>query len=119
VSLFIDPEPDVVELSRELGVEAIELHTGRYSLSPTDDARTAELRDAAALGARLGVAVHAGHGLSTVNVRPVAAIPEIEELNIGHSIIARSIFVGLPAAVREVRDAMRAARGESLTLPAP
>jgi pyridoxine 5-phosphate synthase len=119
VSLFIDPEPEVVELSRELGVEAVELHTGRYSLSPTDESRAAELRDAATLAARLGVAVHAGHGLSAENVRPVAAIPEIEELNIGHSIVARSIFVGLPAAVREVREAMRAARGESLTLPAP
>jgi pyridoxine 5-phosphate synthase len=119
VSLFIDPEPEVVELSRELGVEAIELHTGRYSLSPTDESRSAELRHAATLAARLGVAVHAGHGLSAENVRPVAAIPEIEELNIGHSIVARSIFVGLPAAVREVREAMRAARGESLTLPAP
>jgi pyridoxine 5-phosphate synthase len=119
VSLFIDPEPTVVELSRDLGVEAIELHTGRYSLSPSNEARADELRNAATLGARLGVAVHAGHGLSAVNVRPVAAILEIEELNIGHSIVARSIFVGLPAAVREVREAMRAARGESLTLPAP
>lgn len=119
VSLFIDPEPEIVELSRELGVEAIELHTGRYSLSPNDESRAAELREAAKLGARLGVAVHAGHGLTAENVRPVAAIPEIEELNIGHSIVARSIFVGLPAAVREVREAMRAARGESLTLPAP
>lgn len=119
VSLFIDPEAEMLELSRELGAEAIELHTGRYSLSPDDEARTVELRDAATLGARLGVAVHAGHGLSAENVRAVAGIPEIEELNIGHSIVARSIFVGLPAAVREVRDAMQAARGESLTLPAP
>lgn len=119
VSLFIDPEPEAVELSRQLDVEAIELHTGRYSLSPSDESRTRELRESASLAARLGIAVHAGHGLSADNVRPVAAIPEIEELNIGHSIVTRSIFVGLPAAVREVREAMRAARGESLTLPAP
>jgi pyridoxine 5-phosphate synthase len=119
VSLFIDPEPEVVELSHELGIDAIELHTGRYSVSPKDERRTVELRDAATLAARLGVAVHAGHGLSAENVRAVAAIPQIEELNIGHSIVARSIFVGLPAAVREIREAMRAARGETLLIPAP
>jgi pyridoxine 5-phosphate synthase len=102
VSLFIDPTSQAVETSRVLGAEAIELHTGQYSLTPRESL-VADLRSAAALGARLGLAVHAGHGLSAENVRPVAAIPEIEELNIGHSIVARSIFVGGAAAGRDTR----------------
>ena len=97
--------------SRDLGADAVELHTGRVRArarrsGPALDA----LRDAAALGASLGLAVHAGHGLTTANVGPVAAIPEIEELNIGHHVISRAIFVGLDTAVRELRAAMDAAR---------
>jgi pyridoxine 5-phosphate synthase len=109
-SLFIDPDRDSVSRSRDLGADAIELHTGRYAHSPGEGAALGALRDAAALGASLGLAVHAGHGLTTMNVGPVAAVPEIEELNIGHHVISRAIFVGLDTAVRELRAAMDAAR---------
>jgi pyridoxine 5-phosphate synthase len=110
VSLFIDPTRAAVEQSRKLGVPAIELHTGTYSQRPASDETLAGLRDAARRGADLGIAVHAGHGLTVRNVGPVAAIPEIEELNIGHSIVSRAVFVGLDRAVKEMHDAMRAAR---------
>ena len=110
VSLFIDPTLEAVRLSKELGVEAVELHTGEYAHHPEDPARLEALRDAAREGAAIGLAVHAGHGLTVKNVGPVAAIPEIEELNIGHSIVGRAIFVGLEEAVREIRRAMDAAR---------
>jgi len=109
-SLFIDPDRDSVTRSRDLGADAVELHTGRYAHAPGEGPPLEALRDAAALGASLGLAVHAGHGLSTTNVGPVAAIPEIEELNIGHHVISRAIFVGLETAVRELRAAMDAAR---------
>lgn len=109
-SLFIDPDRDSVTRSSDLGADAIELHTGRYSHAPERGAALDALRDAAALGASLGLAVHAGHGLTTENVAPVAAIPEIEELNIGHHVISRAIFVGLDIAVRELRATMDAAR---------
>jgi pyridoxine 5-phosphate synthase len=105
-SLFIGPDPAAVERSRELGAAAIELHTGQYAHGP-GDARTIDaLRLAARLGSQVGLAVHAGHGLTVSNVGPVAAIPQIEELNIGHSIVSRAIFVGLEAAVRELRRAV-------------
>ena len=109
-SLFIDPELDAVARARELGADAIELHTGRYAHAVGGAAAIGALREAAAHGAALGLAVHAGHGLTSRNVRPVAAIPEVEELNIGHSIVSRSIFVGLERAVREMRAEMDAAR---------
>ena len=109
-SLFIDPDRDSVTRSRDLGADAVELHTGRYAHAPGAGPALDALRDAAALGASLGVAVHAGHGLTTTNVGSVAGIPEIEELNIGHHVISRAIFVGLDAAVRELRSAMDAAR---------
>jgi pyridoxine 5-phosphate synthase len=109
VSLFIDPAVAAVQQAAKLGVPAIELHTGRYahdkSRAPLDS-----LRRSASAGADLGLAVHAGHGLTVANVGPVAAIPEIEELNIGHSIVSRAVFVGLETAVREMREAMRRAR---------
>ena len=110
VSLFIDPTRAAVEQSKKLGVPAIELHTGTYSHHPGDGGAIDALRDSARRAADLGIAVHAGHGLTVANVGPVAAVPEIEELNIGHSIISRSIFIGLDQAVREMREAMRAAR---------
>lgn len=110
-SLFIDPDRDSVSRSRDLGADAVELHTGRYAHSPGQGPALDALRDAATLGASLGLAVHAGHGLTTGNVGPVAAIPEIEELNIGHHVISRAIFVGLDSAVRELRAAMDSARG--------
>ena len=110
VSLFIDPTRAAVEQSKKLGVPAIELHTGTYSHRPDSGKTIDALRDSARRGAELGLAVHAGHGLTVWNVGPVAAIPEIEELNIGHSIISRSVFIGLDRAVKEMREAMLAAR---------
>jgi len=110
VSLFIDPTRAAVEQSKKLGVPAIELHTGTYSHHPGEGAALEALRDCARRGADLGIAVHAGHGLTVANVGPVASIPEIEELNIGHSIISRAVFIGLERAVREMHEAMRAAR---------
>jgi pyridoxine 5-phosphate synthase len=109
VSLFVDP--DVMQLSAALaaGAQAVELHTGDYANAADEPARQREverLREAAKDAARLGLEVHAGHGLTVANVRPIAAIPEVVELNIGHSIVARAVFVGFPAAVREMLDAL-------------
>jgi pyridoxine 5-phosphate synthase len=109
-SLFIDPDPDDIRCAADLGADAIELHTGTYAHHPDDPATLAALRDATVLGRSLGLAVHAGHGLTVFNVGPVAAIDGIEELNIGHSIVSRAVFLGLAHAVREVRDAMDLAR---------
>ena len=109
-SLFIDPDDDSVARSRDLGAVAIELHTGQYAHHPTDAAVLRALETAARLGTSRGLAIHAGHGLTTANVGPVAAIPEIEELNIGHSIVSRSVFVGIGQAVREMRAVMDVAR---------
>ncbi len=106
-SLFVGPDRKTIEASRAVGAVAVELHTGAYAHA---SAHLGDLRDAAAYGASIGLAVHAGHGLTTANVGPVAAIPEIEELNIGHWVIARAIIVGLADAVRELRFAMDAAR---------
>jgi len=110
VSLFIDPTRVAVEQSKKLGVPAVELHTGTYSHHPDTETALDALRDSARRASDLGLAVHAGHGLNLRNVAAVAAIPEIEELNIGHSIISRAVFVGLDRAVREMAEAMRAAR---------
>ena len=110
VSLFIDPTRAAVEQSKKLAVPAIELHTGTYSHHVGSEAAIDALRDSARRAADLGLAVHAGHGLTVSNVGAVAAIPEIEELNIGHSIISRAVFIGLDQAVKEMREAMRAAR---------
>ena len=110
VSLFIDPALAAVEQARKLGAPAIELHTGAYSHDPESEQTIDVLRDAARRGADIGLAVHAGHGLTVPNVGLVAAIPEIEELNIGHSIVSRAVFIGLGAAVKEMREAMRVAR---------
>jgi pyridoxine 5-phosphate synthase len=109
-SLFIAPDRDAVARSRDVGADAIELHTGRYSHAPHDERTINALREVARVGADAGLAVHAGHGLTVRNVGLVAAVPEIEELNIGHSIVSRAVFVGIEAAVQEMRDAMQAAR---------
>ena len=109
-SLFIDPDPESITLSRDVGADAVELHTGTYAHAPGEGPALEALRTGARFAASLGLAVHAGHGLTTANVGPVAAIPEVEELNIGHHVISRAIFVGLDAAVRELRAAMDAAR---------
>lgn len=105
ISLFIDPDPRQIEASHALGVTDVELHTGSYALAQ-GRAQAAELKrlvDAGKLVRQLGMRLHAGHGLNYHNVGPVAAIEHMEELNIGHSIVARSIFVGFPAAVAEMK----------------
>jgi pyridoxine 5-phosphate synthase len=112
-SLFIAPNRDAVERSKTLGTTSIELHTGPYVHAPNDPAMVEALRDSARYGASLGLEIHAGHGLTYLNVGPVATIPEIEELHIGHSVVSRAVFVGLTAAVQELRAAMDAARGRS------
>ena len=112
-SLFISPDLETVTAARKLGATAIELHTGAYAHAAGDPAALGALRDASRHGASIGLAVHAGHGLTVGNVGPVAAIPEIEELNIGHSVVSRAIFVGLAEAVRELRKAMDDARAPS------
>jgi pyridoxine 5-phosphate synthase len=112
VSLFIDPDRHQIEAAAQAGAPVVELHTGAYaeavgSLRATELER---LREGARLAARLGLTVHAGHGLNYHNVQPVAAIPEIVELNIGHAIVARAIFDGLATAVRDMKALMLAAR---------
>jgi len=112
VSLFIDPEAAQIEAAKRCGAPVIELHTGTYA-EATGAAQAREferLRSAATFAASLGLTVNAGHGLHYHNVEPIAAIPEIVELNIGHSIVARAIIDGLPKAVRDMKALMRAAR---------
>lgn len=109
-SLFIDPDRESITRSRDLGAHAVELHTGRYAHQPGEGPALDALREGARLAASIGLAVHAGHGLTTFNVGPVAAIAEVEELNIGHHVVSRAIFVGLETAVRDLRAVMDAAR---------
>ncbi|MEK6235956.1 MAG: pyridoxine 5'-phosphate synthase [Planctomycetales bacterium] len=107
VSLFLDPDPEQIQAAAESGAEAVELHTGRYALAANQSQRNAELKtltDAARLVRKLGLTLHAGHGLTYRNVKPVAAIPEMTELNIGHSIVSRAVLVGLDRAVREMKQ---------------
>ncbi|HEY2683623.1 MAG TPA: pyridoxine 5'-phosphate synthase [Steroidobacteraceae bacterium] len=112
VSLFIDPDHGQIEAARRAGAPVIELHTGAYAdaLGALRAREFERLREAAKFAAGLGLIVNAGHGLNYHNVEPIAAIPEIVELNIGHSIIAQSVFTGLPQAVRDMKDLMRRAR---------
>lgn len=109
-SLFIDADPDAVRRSADLGADAIELHTGPYAHHPGDPGKIGALRASAALAVALGMRVHAGHGLSVANVALVAEISEIEELNIGHALVGRALFVGMEHAVREIRREMDRAR---------
>jgi pyridoxine 5-phosphate synthase len=112
VSLFIEPDARQLDAAIRLGAPVVELHTGRYA-ELDGQARTDELRrlaDAAALAAKNGIEVHAGHGLSYDNVAPIAAIPQVRELNIGHFLVGESMFVGLGEAVRRMRAAMDVAR---------
>ncbi|MBW8005340.1 MAG: pyridoxine 5'-phosphate synthase [candidate division NC10 bacterium] len=105
VSLFVDPVPDQVKASRRTGVPFVEIHTGQYAEARTEAERQVALlriMEAARLGRDLGLRIAAGHGLNYQNVAAVAAIPEVEELNIGHSIVARAALVGLNRAVREM-----------------
>jgi pyridoxine 5-phosphate synthase len=117
VSLFIAPEPRQIEAALRLRAPVVELHTGEYAHACQEpgegDARTVELQrlaDMAALAAKNGIEPHAGHGLTYDNVQPVAAIPQLAELNIGHYLIGEAIFVGLEASVTRMRELMDAAR---------
>jgi pyridoxine 5-phosphate synthase len=112
VSLFIDPDAPQIEAAAQAGAPVVELHTGAYadSAGSRQAAELQRLRAGAHLASSLGLVVHAGHGLHYHNVQPVAAIPEIVELNIGHSIIARAIFDGLAVSVREMKALLVAAR---------
>jgi len=111
VSLFIGPVRKTIDQAHALGVPAIEIHTGTYAHSWRRGPKALnELRRAAAHAKGLGLAVHAGHGLTYQNVQPVAAIPEIEELNIGHSIVSNAVFWGLEEAVRRMKQLVQDAR---------
>lgn len=113
VSLFIDPEKKQIEAAKEIGSYAVEIHTGKYAGAKNQNEKNAELLriiDSADYAASLSMHVHAGHGLEYVNVKPIAKIKSIEELNIGHSIISRAIFTGLEQAVREMVNIIYKAR---------
>jgi pyridoxine 5-phosphate synthase len=113
VSLFIEPDPRQIEAAMLLGAPVVEFHTGRYAHAEGEE-RAVELRriaDAAALAVKNGIEPHAGHGLTYDNVQPIAAIPQIAELNIGHFLIGEAIFTGLDASVRRMRALMDEARG--------
>ncbi len=108
VSLFVDPDPAALDAAKDLGVPAVELHTGRYAHSwRTGNAALDELRHAARHAADMGLFVHAGHGLTYQNVVPVARIIEIEELNIGHSVVSRAVMTGMRAAVEAMRHLVK------------
>ena len=111
ISLFVGPDLATIDRAAELGVPAVELHTGEYANSYLQSDEPLErLLLASSHAQEVGLAVHAGHGLTYRNVQPVAAIPEVEELNIGHSIVSHSISVGIEAAVREMRSLVDSAR---------
>jgi pyridoxine 5-phosphate synthase len=110
VSLFIDPDLDQVRAAHKVNADRIELHTGRYCEARNEKERARELArlvDASKAGAKLGMGVAAGHGLNYENVKPVARIDEIDELNIGHSIVSRAVLVGFDRAVREMIELMK------------
>ncbi|MFN7841833.1 MAG: pyridoxine 5'-phosphate synthase [Pirellula sp.] len=109
VSLFIDPDREQIEKAHALGVKAIELHTGKYALTKNAEQRLEldRLTNAGLLATDLGLRLHAGHGLTYQNVIPVAQIPHMHELNIGHSIVSRAVFVGFQTAVKEMKDLIR------------
>lgn len=107
VSLFIDPDEQQINASKELGVQAVELHTGRYADAESPETQVEELQKltvAGAIASDLDLQLHMGHGLTYRNVIPIAQIPAVEELNIGHSIIARAVMVGMERAVREMKE---------------
>jgi pyridoxine 5-phosphate synthase len=111
VSLFIDPDPVQLRAAAEVGAPVIELHTGTYAdaVGEEQEQELQRLRKACLLGHELGLQINAGHGLHLENVQAVTRLPQMTELNIGHSIIARAIFVGLETAVREMKQAMQSA----------
>ena len=117
VSLFVDPDIEQVQMSARVGADAIELHTGRFCEAKTDDVRTEEHRrlvDAAKTAVKVKLACYAGHGIHYDNVADIASILEIEELNIGHSIVARAMLVGMERAVSEMAKLAREARQSAL-----
>jgi pyridoxine 5-phosphate synthase len=110
VSLFVDPDLEQVKEAHKIDAQAVELNTAAYADARDERSRETALRrvvDAARLGRKLGLQVHAGHGLTYHNVRAIAALPEISELNIGHNIVARALLVGMERAVAEMVAAMR------------
>ena len=119
VSMFIEADVLQIKASREIGAHVVELHAGAYCDAHADgnfdlrDARLERLRQGAREGARLGLEVHAGHGLTFDTVGPVAAIPEVIELNIGHFLVGEAIFIGLDASIRRMRVLMDEARGQA------
>jgi pyridoxine 5-phosphate synthase len=118
VSLFVDPDEAQVEASAALGVAAVELHTGRYADAWQSGEHAGELAALARAGARAvaaGLALHAGHGLNYQNVLAVARLPRMAELNIGHSIVSRAVFVGFERAVREMKQAIESTSGKKTT----
>jgi pyridoxine 5-phosphate synthase len=120
VALFIDPDLEQVEASAKLGAPAIEFHTGRYALAPPGrdgDRELDLLKAAAAATTGAGMELHAGHGLNYQNVGPVARLPKMEELNIGHSIVSRAVFVGLKQAVFEMKTCIISAISVPLVNP--
>jgi len=123
VSLFIEPRSAQVEAARSAGAQVVELHTGAFCLAvrerqPAADGLLGELRRAARLASSLGLEVHAGHGIDYETVGPIAAIPELAELNIGHFLIGEAIFTGLEAAIRRMRALMDTARGGAMGVEA-
>jgi pyridoxine 5-phosphate synthase len=110
VSLFIGPEPAQIRAAAKVGAQVVELHTGAYAEAGDAALELRRLRDGAALAAALGLEVHAGHGLTFDNVPPVAALPEVAELNIGHFLIGEALFVGLDGAIRQMRSRIADAR---------
>jgi pyridoxine 5-phosphate synthase len=111
VSLFIEPDPRQIDAAIRLRAPVVELHTGKYAHGDPDGSELRRLADAAALCVKNGVEPHAGHGLTFGNVGPIAAIPHIAELNIGHFLVGEAIFIGLEASIREMRARMDSARG--------
>lgn len=111
VSMFIGPDLDQVRAARQVGAHIVELHTGAYAEAAPNAAELTRLTAAAALAADIGLEVHAGHGLTFDNVGPVAALPQVAELNIGHFLVGEAIFTGLAAAIGEMRARIRQARG--------
>jgi pyridoxine 5-phosphate synthase len=110
VSLFIEPDPRQIDAAIRLRAPVVELHTGKYAHGDPDGTELKRLADAAALAVKNGIEPHAGHGLTFDNVGPIAAIPQIAELNIGHFLVGEAIFIGLEASIREMRARMDAAR---------
>jgi pyridoxine 5-phosphate synthase len=108
VSMFIEPDRRQLDASKALGAPVVELHTGAYANAGAADRERLldKIRDAAAYGESIGLEIHAGHGLTYDNVKPVAAIPQIRELNIGHFLIGEAVFIGLDASIREMRRLM-------------